>query len=126
MILAPAAAEVVTAGVAEAPPFEPAHQALGNLVKTLPVLLGNEDPGKHCGFREKAQIEEKNSREAEEVGCPAFTEKTILIVYISKISQIENNNRITSQQRFSQNPHKIILISQCIRRPKNKTEGSLL
>lgn len=108
MILAPAAAEVVTAGVTGAPPFEPAHQALGNhLVKTLPVLLGNEDPDKHCGFREKAQTEKKNSRKAEEAGCPAFTEKTILNVDISKISQIENNNKITSLQRFSPNPHKI-------------------
>lgn len=54
MILAPAAAKVVAARVTEAPPFEPAHQALGNdLVKTLPVLLGNEDPGEHCGIRHK-------------------------------------------------------------------------
>lgn len=52
MILTPAAAKVVAARVTEAPPFEPAHQALGNhLIETLPVLLGNEDPGKHCGIR---------------------------------------------------------------------------
>lgn len=58
MILAPATAKAVTAGVAEAPPLEPAHQALGNhLVKTLPVLLGNEDPGKHCGIKSQLQID---------------------------------------------------------------------
>lgn len=54
MILTPAAAKVVAARVTEAPPFEPAHQALGNhLVKTLPVLLGNEDPDEHCEIRHK-------------------------------------------------------------------------
>ena len=59
MILAPAAAKAVAAGVTEAPPLEPAHQALGNhLVKTLPVLLGNEDPGKHCGTR--VRLSEEN------------------------------------------------------------------
>ena len=59
VILAPAAAKAVAAGVTEAPPLEPAHQALGNhLVKTLPVLLGNEDPGKHCGTR--VRLSEEN------------------------------------------------------------------
>lgn len=51
MILTTATAKVVAARVTEAPPFDPAHQALGNhLVKTLPVLLGNEDPGEHRGI----------------------------------------------------------------------------
>lgn len=60
MILAPAAAKVVTARVTEAPPFEPAHQTLGNhLVKTLSVLLGNEDPGKHCGIRHNLRLGRK-------------------------------------------------------------------
>lgn len=59
MVLAPAAAEVAAAGVAEAPPFEPAHQALVNhLVETLAVLLGNEDPGKHGGTGEKQRERE--------------------------------------------------------------------
>lgn len=57
MILAAASAKVVTARVAEAPPFEPTHQALGNhLVKTLPVFLGNEDPGKHGGIRHNYKL----------------------------------------------------------------------
>lgn len=52
MILASAAAKVAAAGVTKAAPLQPAHQALGNhFVKTLPVLLGNEDPDKHCGIR---------------------------------------------------------------------------
>lgn len=56
MILATAAAEVAAAGVAEAPPLDSAHQALGDdLVETLPMLLGNEDPGKHCGIRRQPQ-----------------------------------------------------------------------
>lgn len=54
MILTPAAAKAVTARVTEAPPLEPAHQALGDhLVKALPMLLGNEDPDKHNGSRHK-------------------------------------------------------------------------
>lgn len=56
MILATAAAEVAAAGVAEAPPLDSAHQALGDdLVETLPMLLGNEDPGKHCGISYRPQ-----------------------------------------------------------------------
>lgn len=56
VVLAPAAAEVAAAGVAEAPPLDSAHQALGDdLVETLPMLLGNEDPGKHCGIRYRPQ-----------------------------------------------------------------------
>lgn len=54
MILAPAASKVAAARVTEAAPFDPTHQTLGNhLVKTLPVLLGNEDPDEHCGVRQK-------------------------------------------------------------------------
>lgn len=54
VILATAAAKVTTARVTEAPPFETAHQALGNdLIKTLPMLLWNEDPGKHCVIRQQ-------------------------------------------------------------------------
>lgn len=45
MILASATAKAAAAGVTKAAPLQPAHQALGNhFVKTLPVLLGNEDP----------------------------------------------------------------------------------
>lgn len=52
MIFASATAKVAAAGVTKAAPLQPAHQALGNhFVKTLPVLLGNEDPDKHCGIR---------------------------------------------------------------------------
>lgn len=48
VVLTPAAAEVAAAGVTEAAALQPAHQALGDhLVETLPVLFGNEDPGKH-------------------------------------------------------------------------------
>lgn len=52
MVLASAATKLAAAGVTEAPPLQPAHQALRNhLVETLPVLLGNEDPGKHIQDR---------------------------------------------------------------------------
>lgn len=52
MILTPTSAKAVTARVTEAAPLKSAHKALRNhLVKTLPVLLGNEDPDKHCGIR---------------------------------------------------------------------------
>lgn len=60
MILATAAAEVAAAGIAEAPPLDSAHQALGDdLVEALPMLLGNEDPGKHCGIRYRPQTRKK-------------------------------------------------------------------
>lgn len=60
MVLTPAATKVVTARVTEAPPFEPAHQALVNhLVKTFPVFLGNEDPDKHCGIKHNLRLRRK-------------------------------------------------------------------
>lgn len=88
MILTPTATKVVTAGVTEAPPFEPAHQALGNhFVKTLPVLLGNEDPGKHCGIRHNLRLTRKTKGKQRWRGklCVQFR-LSFLLFYIREIS----------------------------------------
>lgn len=96
VILAAAAAKAVAARVTEAPPLEPAHQALGNhLIKTLPVLLGNEDPGKHCRIRVKHRLSRKAVTESRCGAASSSASPCVRTIYM-RTQQPWNN--------LSQNP----------------------
>lgn len=138
VILTPAAAKVATAWVTEAPPFEPAHQALGNnLVKTFPVLLGNEDPGKHFGIRHNLRLTRKTKSEQRwrstlgvHFSPSSFFFFTFLQMYQTHFFRHLDKNSIKNSIKAAENPLSWSLnpsMVQSIRNPPPdwKTEGIL-
>lgn len=112
VVLTPAAAKVATARVTEAPPLEPAHQALGNhFVKTLPMLLGNEDPDKHDVFRVNLRLDlEKKSSTAEKMCCSSqIGAPTVLTV---KRSFTDSYIRTHTQMKVASEHHRSHKMSQ--------------
>lgn len=133
VVLTPTAAKVVAAGVTEAPSFEPAHQALGNhLIKTLPVLLGNEDPGEHCGIKHSLRLTRKTKSKQRRRGkLRAWFRLSLLLFYVREISHTMKRFTERNCIKAAFQPKSIILIQtiHCPKYPKPsppKIEGFLV